>query len=62
MTSVCRPPAVQALKKPVCTLGWVPRTLNPRLGGCAHIQTCQPHHQTLSFERGNTHWGPCRLC
>ena len=39
MTSVCKPEAVQALRKPVCTMGQVLSALEPLFGGWALIHT-----------------------
>ena len=44
MSCASRPLAVQALKKPVCTLGR-PMSGRPLLGGCAHIQNCSHRHK-----------------
>ena len=43
MTSVCRPLAVQALRKPVCSFGQVPSRDTPLFGGWGDIQICSQH-------------------
>ena len=45
MTSVCKPEAVQALWKPVCTMGQVLSALEPLFGGWALIHTYKSPHE-----------------
>ena len=47
MTSVCRPLAVQALRKPVCSFGQVPSKDTPLFGGWGDIQICSQHLSAL---------------